>query len=93
MASKKAYILQSGSYNNTTNRFEFHDIEVFSSLEKMVRSVENRMIEVNKGYDIIRNGVPSTNPDDSYSMITYKCLSTDGREMKVRYLLHIKQIQ
>ena len=91
--AKNAHVLQSGSYNNTTGRFEFHDIEVFSSREKMDASVNNRMIDVNKGYNIVRE---ESLCGEGYDMVTYKCMGDSNgvpKEMSVRYLLRKKPIQ
>jgi hypothetical protein len=90
---KKVYILQTGSYNKTTDRFEFYDVEVFSSKKKLEASVENRMVDCNKGYDILRENHDYGTSDLVYTMIDYKTLSTEGTEMKVRYLLKVKQLQ
>ena len=53
------------------------------------------MVDCNKGYDIVREHHDYHSSDLQYTMIDYKCLSADssGREMKVRYLLKVKELR
>jgi len=91
---RKIWILQTGSHNTATDRFEFYDVEAFSSKKKLEASVINRMIDCNKGFNIEREEERYSDGFNSkYAMITYKTISIDGIEMKVRYLLKAQNIQ
>jgi len=70
---RKVYVIQTGSHDRTRDRFEFYDVEVFSSKAKMLASIENRIIDCNKGYDIIKEKT-DLNSHLEHTMITYKCL-------------------
>lgn len=87
---KKVYLIQTGTLNKRTNKFEFHDIDVFSSKKKMEASLHNRMVECNKGYNIEREDRDLGSV--KYQMVTYTCLSTEKTEMKIRHLLKVKTV-
>lgn len=84
---KKVHILRRGQLNKTTNRFEFHDIEPFSSFAKALKEV-NKAYEINKGtgfeQELLHNGE---------WIFTYDCLSTDGKEIRVRDLIITKEVR
>jgi hypothetical protein len=84
---KKVHILRRGQLNTTTNRYEFHDIEPFSSFAKAMKEV-NKAYEINKGTDfeqeLLHNGE---------WIFTYNCLSTDGKPIRVRDLIVTKEVR
>lgn len=88
---KKVYILQTGHHDRKSDSFVFYEVDVFSSIKKLDASIVNRIF-VNKGYALDRQELDCIS-DTKYGMITYKCLSTDGREMQVRYLVKTREVQ
>ena len=84
------YLLKVATFNKTTDRFEFYRDEVFSSRVKLENAVKN-MIDCNKGYNVIREEMDFSNEKEIH--ITYGCLSTDGREMRVRYVFRKIKVQ
>jgi len=84
------YILKVGSWDKATQSFNFYDVIPFSSKKGIRHGVKN-MMEVNKAYDIENNYTHYLT--DDYKMVTYKCLSTDGKEMRVRYVLTKKELK
>ena len=88
--NSNVYLLKVASLNNTTQRFEFYRDEVFSSKAKLERAVEN-MIDCNNGYNISREEMDFSSYKEKH--ITYSCVSTDGRGMRVRYVLRKMKLQ
>lgn len=81
------YLLRVGSFNNTTQRFEFYRNEVFSSKKNINRAIEN-MIDCNNGYNVTTEDMDFGKKE---THITYSCMSApvDGepRPMRVRYVV------
>ena len=46
---KYVYLVRKGQFNIATQKYEFYDIEVFSSLKKVEKHID-WVIEVNRGY-------------------------------------------
>lgn len=89
---KKVYFLQKSQLNKRTDRFEYFTFEIFSSKKAMLHYVQNS-IDVNKGFDIVKevNEYLSSDVLES-SIVEYKCLSTDGIQMKLRYILETRNL-
>ncbi len=84
------YLLKVASFNDTTNRFEFYRDEAFSSRAKLERAIEN-MIDCNNGYNISREEFDFSSYREKH--ITYSCVSTDNRPMRVRYVCRKLKVQ
>ena len=91
MKSKSIYVLQTGGLSNIDNQFHFYEIEVFSSKKKIEQEIQNR-IEVNRGTNVVRDEGYSGIGTRSNILVTYDCLSTDGRPMRIRYQLLEKKL-
>lgn len=85
--AKEIYILQTGSYNAYTKRYEFNDLIPFSKKKTLEEHIAER-VEVNKGYGISR--YKSVCGDTEH--FDYVCESAEGREMKVRYVIYKKEL-
>jgi len=89
------YHLKRGNLNFKTNKFEFYDDEIYSSMKKVLKNVEN-MIDVNNGYNVTREDVDfGSNP---YLEVTYNCMSApmeDGerRPMRIRYCIYKREVR
>ena len=83
---KYCYVLSIGSLSKIDDKFHFYDIEVFTSKKKVEKSIKNR-IEINKGSDVVyEDGLTGLTSLESW-LVTYNCLNTDGKEMRVRYVV------
>jgi hypothetical protein len=91
MKSKSIYVLQIGDLSSIDNLFHFYDLEVFTSRKKIEQAIQNR-IEVNKGTDVVRDEGYCGIGTKSCTFITYNCLSTEGKPMRVRYKLLEKNL-
>ena len=87
------YLLKRGNLNFKTNKFDFYDNEVYSSMEKVVKNVEN-MIDCNNGYDVTKQYVDFGGKP--YNEITYNCMSApmDGecKPMRIRYCIYKMEV-
>ena len=84
---KHAYVLRVGNFDASLGEYRFYDIEVFTSAKKLRAAVANR-IKVNKGYEVDYELTKKEDYKNEWSqLVNYKCLSSDGREMKIRYEL------
>lgn len=91
MKQKSIYVLQTGELSKYDNQYHFYDIEVFSSKKKIEQEIQNR-IECNKGTNVVRDEGYCGFGTRSNTLITYDCLSIDGRPMSVRYQLLEKRL-
>lgn len=90
------YLFKRGNLNNTTNKFEFYEDEIFSSCKKATDHI-NKMVEVNNGY----NRTDSTEyiGGKAYIEVTYNCMSAplsygvEAKEMRIRYCLYKKEVK
>ena len=89
---RKVYFLQKSQLNKRTDRFEYFTFQIFASKKAMLHYVQNS-IDVNKGFDIVKevNEYLSSDVLES-SIVEYKCLSTDGIQMKLRYILETRNL-
>jgi len=98
MSVKKfVYVLESGQLNNSTQMFEFFDIEIFSSQKKIDKFIDDA-IRINKGYNLETEEYPNSFGRGIINLSTYNCMSVNfhdsqSRLMKVRYKVTKKQIQ
>ena len=80
---KYVYLVKSSYLYN--GRFEISRTNCYSSLSKAKAEIKN-VIEVNKGFNI-----ETETMDFGFGLLneqtTYNCMSTDGREMKLRLIL------
>lgn len=74
----KVYIIENG-YLQITGLIFWCDKKVFKSKKDYLFYIKNSF-EVNKGWNKV---VENDFFDDKLHFITYNCLSTDGREIKV----------
>ena len=91
MKTKSVYVLHTGGLSRIDNQYHFYDIEVFSSNKKMMTEVMNR-IEVNGGYNVVKDEGYCGSGTKSNVLLTYECYSTDGTKMKIRYQMMEKKL-
>lgn len=89
---KYVYVVETSDLNRHTNRYSVYRMEVFSSLKKAQSEVAES-IKVNKGYDIETTDFLGKNADEVDYFVDYKCLNSDGKEMKVRYRVRKKEVR
>ena len=88
------YHLKRGNLNYKTNMFEFYEDEIYSSMKKVLKNVDN-MIDVNNGYNVIKEEVNFGGTP--YLEVTYNCMSApcvgeQARPMRIRYCIYKKKV-
>jgi hypothetical protein len=82
---KYIYSVKSGHLYN--GRFEFTRTNLYSSLAKAKAEIKN-VIEINKGFDIENDTFDFGGFNIKFNeQITYNCLSTDDKPMRLRLVL------
>ena len=88
------YLLKRGNLNFKTNKFEFYDDEIYSSMAKVVKNVED-MIDCNNGYDVTKEYVDFGSK--AYNEITYNCMSAPDngvcKPMRIRYCIYKMEVR
>ena len=77
------YVYLVKNYYLYNGRFEINRTNCYSSLSKAKSEIKN-VIEVNKGFNVETETMDFGLLNEQ---TTYTCMSTDGREMKLRLIL------